>query len=165
MEHQSLAAQLVKASSVTLQLKESFPFSPRSGNRRFTSHEYAKPSRYRLAISCINSVARRCRDARSCGQRKRVRELESLRNLNRDAFGRIESDPYRAKAEFMAGFGLERIHTREKGLTTNLIAGEAVQDFMFWPMRKRKFGWYLEPGYDGNLQPGTNNRLGSAAAF
>ena len=48
------------------------------------------------------------------------------------------------KVEFMAGIGPEWIH--EKG--ANLLAGEAALDFMFWPTRKRRFGWYVEPGYE-----------------
>ena len=50
------------------------------------------------------------------------------------------------KAEFMFGVGPEWIHTRENGVTTNSVAGEAVLDFMFWPSGKHRFGWYLEPG-------------------
>jgi hypothetical protein len=64
------------------------------------------------------------------------------------------------KAEFMAGIGPEWVHTHEKGLTTNSIAGEAVLDFMFWPTRKHKFGWYLEPGYDYNFAAGHEQSIG-----
>jgi len=52
------------------------------------------------------------------------------------------------KVEFMAGVGPEWIHVRQGGETTNSIAGEAALDFMFWPSKKRRFGWYLEPAYD-----------------
>src|ERR1700677_341633 len=55
------------------------------------------------------------------------------------------------KAEFMAGIGPEWVHTTRYGVTTNSVSGEAVLDFMFWPSRKHKFGWYLEPGYEYNF--------------
>ncbi|MGO9324396.1 MAG: hypothetical protein ACLP07_07535 [Terracidiphilus sp.] len=52
------------------------------------------------------------------------------------------------KVEFMAGIGPEWVHTRRAGASVNALAGEAALDFMFWPTRRRKFGWYLEPAYD-----------------
>jgi hypothetical protein len=52
------------------------------------------------------------------------------------------------KVEFMAGIGPEWVHTRHAGAGVNALAGEAALDFMFWPARKHKFGWYLEPAYD-----------------
>jgi hypothetical protein len=64
------------------------------------------------------------------------------------------------KVEFMAGVGPEWVHVRQGGVTTNSVAGEAVLDFMFWPSKKRRFGWYLEPGYDYNFGPGHEQSLG-----
>lgn len=52
------------------------------------------------------------------------------------------------KAELMIGLGPEWVHTRTGGVSANALAGEAVLDFMFWPSAKRRFGWYLEPGFD-----------------
>ena len=52
------------------------------------------------------------------------------------------------KVEFMAGVGPEWVHTRHGGAGVDALAGEAALDFMFWPTRRRKFGWYLEPAYD-----------------
>jgi hypothetical protein len=52
------------------------------------------------------------------------------------------------KVEFMAGIGPEWVHVSQGGVTTNSVAGEAVLDFMFWPSKKRRFGWYLEPDYE-----------------
>ncbi len=52
------------------------------------------------------------------------------------------------KAEFMFGVGPEWIHTGRYNLVTNSMGGEVTLDFMFWPLRKRKIGWYLEPAYD-----------------
>jgi hypothetical protein len=64
------------------------------------------------------------------------------------------------KAEFMFGVGPEWIHTRQYGMTTNSVAGEAVLDFMFWPSAKHRFGWYLEPGYDYNFGRGHERSIG-----
>ena len=52
------------------------------------------------------------------------------------------------KAEFMFGVGPEWIHTSRYNVVTNSVGGEVALDFMFWPSRKHKFGWYLEPAYD-----------------
>ena len=64
------------------------------------------------------------------------------------------------KAEFMAGIGPQWVHTSQNGVKTNSVAGEAVLDFMFWPSRKHRFGWYLEPGYDYNLGRGHEQSVG-----
>jgi len=64
------------------------------------------------------------------------------------------------KAELMAGVGPEWVHTREPGIRPNSIAGEVVLDFMFWPSRKHKFGWFLEPGYDYNFARGHERSFG-----
>ena len=52
------------------------------------------------------------------------------------------------KVEFMFGVGPEWVHTRQNGVSTNSIAGEAALDFMFWPAARHRFGWYLEPAYE-----------------
>jgi hypothetical protein len=52
------------------------------------------------------------------------------------------------KVEFMFGVGPEWIHTKRYHVETNSVGGEVALDFMFWPSRKHKFGWYLEPAYD-----------------
>jgi hypothetical protein len=64
------------------------------------------------------------------------------------------------KAEFMAGVGPEWVHATKYSLTTNSVSGEAVLDFMFWPSAKRRFGWYLEPGYEYNFGRGHEQSLG-----
>jgi hypothetical protein len=66
------------------------------------------------------------------------------------------------KVEFMAGVGPELVRTRQGGVTRNAIAGEAVLDFMFWPSVKRRFGWYLEPGYDYSFARGHEKSVGIA---
>jgi hypothetical protein len=52
------------------------------------------------------------------------------------------------RVELMAGIGPEWAHTRHSGASVNALAGEAALDFMFWPARRHRFGWYLEPAYD-----------------
>ena len=69
------------------------------------------------------------------------------------------------KVEFMVGIGPEWIHTREYGATRNSVGGEAVLDFMFWPSRKHRFGWYLEPGYDYDFGRGHEQSLGITGGF
>jgi hypothetical protein len=64
------------------------------------------------------------------------------------------------KAEFMAGIGPEWVHAAKYSVTTNSVSGEAVLDFMFWPSAKRRFGWYLEPGYEYNFGLGHEQSLG-----
>src|SRR5580692_2921402 len=64
------------------------------------------------------------------------------------------------KVEFMAGVGPEWDHLRQAGVTTNFVAGEAVLDFMFWPSKKRRFGWYLEPGYEYGFGPAHERSAG-----
>jgi hypothetical protein len=62
--------------------------------------------------------------------------------------------------EFMFGVGPEWVRIRQNGLTANSVAGEAVLDFMFWPSAKRRFGWYLEPGYEYNFGRGHEKSVG-----
>lgn len=69
------------------------------------------------------------------------------------------------KVEFMAGIGPEWIHTRGGGITSNAIAGEVVLDFMFWPSRKRRFGWFLEPAYDYSFGAGHERSAGVSAGL
>jgi|SRR5579871_835534 len=64
------------------------------------------------------------------------------------------------KAEFMAGLGPEWIHIRQSGTTTNSIAGEAALDFMYWPSRKHRYGWYVEPGFEYDFGHGHEKSLG-----
>ncbi|MBZ5660102.1 MAG: hypothetical protein LAO08_06810 [Acidobacteriia bacterium] len=64
------------------------------------------------------------------------------------------------KAEFMVGLGPQWVHATKSGITTNSVSGEAVLDFMFWPSKKHRFGWYLEPGYEYNFGRGHEQSLG-----
>jgi len=65
-----------------------------------------------------------------------------------------------SKLEFMAGIGPEWIHTRESGSSRNSLAAEAAGDFMFWPGRNRKFGWYCEPGFEYSFGRGHERSIG-----
>jgi hypothetical protein len=69
------------------------------------------------------------------------------------------------KAEFMAGVGPQWVHLRQNGKVTNSIAGEAAGDFMFWPTRKRRFGWFLEPAYDYSFARGHQQSIGISAGL
>jgi hypothetical protein len=64
------------------------------------------------------------------------------------------------KIEFMAGLGPEWINTKRYGLRTNSLAAEAVLDFMFWPSRLHRIGWYFEPTYEHSFQAGHDKSLG-----
>lgn len=61
----------------------------------------------------------------------------------------------------MMGIGPEWVHARNRGVTTNSVSVEVAPDFMFWPPSKRRFGWYLEPGYEYNFGPGREQSLGN----
>lgn len=64
------------------------------------------------------------------------------------------------KVEFMVGVGPEWVHLRNRGVITNSVSLEVAGDFMFWPSKKRRFGWYLEPAYDYNFAGGHEQSLG-----
>jgi hypothetical protein len=64
------------------------------------------------------------------------------------------------KAEFMVGVGPEWIHASANHLVTNSVAGEAALDFMYWPSKKRRFGWYLEPAYEYDFGRGHEQSVG-----
>ena len=69
------------------------------------------------------------------------------------------------KVEFMLGVGPEWVHTRQGGITTNSVAGEVVLDFMFWPSKSHRLGWYLEPGYEYNFGRGHERSIGISAGL
>lgn len=64
------------------------------------------------------------------------------------------------KAEFMLGIGPEWIHTNAQGVKTNSAGLEVAPDLMFWPSRKHRFGWYLEPSYEYKFGPNHEHSLG-----
>jgi hypothetical protein len=64
------------------------------------------------------------------------------------------------KVEFMFGIGPEWDHSNRYGMKSNSVSAEAVGDFMFWPSRKHRFGWYLEPSYEYNFARGHEQSVG-----
>jgi hypothetical protein len=42
----------------------------------------------------------------------------------------------------------------------NSAGVEVAPDFMFWPSKKHRFGWYLEPSYGYKFGPGHEHSLG-----
>jgi hypothetical protein len=69
------------------------------------------------------------------------------------------------KVEFMLGAGPEWVHTSQNQTATNSLALEAAGDFMFWPAKKHKFGWYLEPTYDYGFGSGREQSIGMSAGL
>jgi hypothetical protein len=69
------------------------------------------------------------------------------------------------KAEFMLGVGPQWVYLRQNGKTTNSVAGEVAADFMFWPARKHRIGWFLEPAYDYNFGRGHQQSIGMSAGL
>lgn len=69
------------------------------------------------------------------------------------------------KAEFMFGLGPEWVHIRQNGTATNSLAIEAAGDFMFWPAKKHRFGWYLEPAYDYGFAHGHEQSIGMSGGM
>jgi hypothetical protein len=64
------------------------------------------------------------------------------------------------KVEFMVGVGPEWVHATKNGITSNSLSGEGVLDFMFWPAKKHRFGWYLEPSYEYSFARGHEQGIG-----
>jgi hypothetical protein len=69
------------------------------------------------------------------------------------------------KVEFMLGVGPEWDHSNQYGITTNSVAAEAMADFMFWPWKKHRFGWYLEPTYEYSFARGHEQSLGATGGL
>lgn len=65
-----------------------------------------------------------------------------------------------SKVEFMLGAGPEWVHTTQNGTPANSLAGEAVLDFMFWPSKAHRFGWFIEPDYEYNFGPVHERSIG-----
>jgi hypothetical protein len=62
--------------------------------------------------------------------------------------------------EFEPGIGPVWMHTVGGIGRTDSIGAEAVLDFMFWPTKDRKFGWFLEPSYSYSFSQGHEQSLG-----
>lgn len=68
-------------------------------------------------------------------------------------------------AEFMFGAGPEWAHTTKAGKSTDSIGAEGALDFMFWPWRKRRLGWYLEPSYGYDFGSGHQQSMSVSAGL
>jgi hypothetical protein len=64
------------------------------------------------------------------------------------------------KVEFMLGAGPEWIHTNASGIKMSSLAAEVAPDFMFWPSKKHRLGWYFEPSYEYKFGTGHEHSLG-----
>jgi hypothetical protein len=69
------------------------------------------------------------------------------------------------QVEFMPGVGPEWDHAVAGGRTTDSVSAEAALDFMFWPERERRFGWYLEPSYGYSFAAGHEQSLAVSAGL
>jgi hypothetical protein len=69
------------------------------------------------------------------------------------------------KAEFMLGVGPEWVYVRQKGKSTNSVAGEVAGDFMFWPAHRHRWGWFVEPAYDYSFARGHQQSIGMSASL
>ncbi len=62
--------------------------------------------------------------------------------------------------EFMAGIGPEFSSIRSNGRTASAWGGEFALDFMYWPFKGRKFGFYAEPAFDYSFAAGNEQSIG-----
>jgi hypothetical protein len=69
------------------------------------------------------------------------------------------------RVEFMFGAGPEWKHTIVGGRITDSVASEAVFDFMFWPSKERKVGWFFEPTYGYDFGRGHEQSLGATVGL
>src|ERR1700749_3812661 len=67
--------------------------------------------------------------------------------------------------ESMLGVGPEWVHLRQNKATSDTIAAELAGDFMFWPGRKHRFGWFLEPSYDYAFAGGHQQSIGMSGGL
>jgi hypothetical protein len=61
------------------------------------------------------------------------------------------------KVEFMVGLGPTWSYVTGGG---SKFGGEVALDFMFWPSRERKFGWFVEPTYGYSFSKDHEQSLG-----
>ncbi len=67
--------------------------------------------------------------------------------------------------EFMIGAGPTWTHVSERGRTQDSVGAEVALDFMFWPWKGRRIGWFLEPGYGYSFGPGHEQSVGVSAGL
>lgn len=70
------------------------------------------------------------------------------------------------KAEFMIGVGPQWAHTtQDKRASSDTFSVEVAGDFMFWPAKRHRFGWFLEPAYDYSCTGGHPQSIGMSAGL
>ena len=67
--------------------------------------------------------------------------------------------------EFMIGVGPSWDHTIANGRAGDSFSAEVALDFMFWPWKGRKVGWYIEPSYGYGLSSGHEQALAVSAGI
>ena len=67
--------------------------------------------------------------------------------------------------ELMAGAGPEFSVARSNGMTATDWGAELALDLMYWPFKKRRFGFYVEPGYDYSFGEGHEQAIGFNAGL
>jgi hypothetical protein len=60
--------------------------------------------------------------------------------------------------EFMVGAGPQLSYATAGGGTK--VAGEFAMEWMIWPTKDRKFGWFIEPTYSVTLNKGHEQAIG-----
>ncbi len=66
-------------------------------------------------------------------------------------------------AEFMAGIGPTWSHIVLHGRRDHAWGAEAALDFMFWPWKGRRLGWYVEPSWGYSFNAGHERALSASA--
>ena len=67
------------------------------------------------------------------------------------------------KVEFMIGAGPQVSYATVGGGTE--IASEFALEWMIWPTKDRKFGWFVEPTYSYSLSKGHEQAVGVTAGL
>ena len=62
--------------------------------------------------------------------------------------------------EFMAGVGPDFSSIKSNGQTIRVWGGEFALDFMYWPFKSKKLGFYAEPAYDYSFSAGNEQTIG-----
>jgi hypothetical protein len=72
---------------------------------------------------------------------------------------------FSSRLEFMLGIGPEWAHSTDFGTTSNSWSGEIALDFMYWPFKKRQFGFYAEPAYTYGFNAAHEQSAGMSAGL
>jgi len=62
--------------------------------------------------------------------------------------------------EFMVGVGPEFSSINSNGQKIQVWGGEFALDFMYWPFKSKKLGFYAEPAYDYSFGAGNEQSIG-----